>query len=169
MALQSRPVIYSGEYFHSLDEKGRITLPGGLRFNISQSAHDSAVYAAHVPGTLCLTLFSEEKWAQVAEDWTRPERFRSTPEFQEVQRLLFSSTEKLAIDKAGRILLPQNLRERAGLTKSTAILGVYDKIEIWDEGRYKAYLAAAAERQAARMEAMLAEGESPDRPRFPEW
>jgi MraZ protein len=167
--LQGKPIIYSGEYFHATDEKGRITLPGGLRFNVSLSASDSTLFAVHIPGTECLTLYPAEKWDEITEKWTQPANYRSTPEFMEIQRLLFSSVEKLAIDKGGRILLPQHLRDRIRLGRNAAVLGVYDKIEIWDEARYKAYLEEAALRQNARMLQMLSEGESPDRPRFPEW
>jgi MraZ protein len=167
--LQGKPIIYSGEYFHTLDEKGRISLPGGLRYNVSQSIVENALYAVQIPGTRCVTLYCEEKWAEIVEKWTKPENYRSTAEFMEIQRLLFSSVEKVTIDKAGRILLPLNLRERLGLVKNVAILGVYDKIEVWEEGQYKAYLEEAAARQKARMEAMLGEAESPERPRFPEW
>jgi MraZ protein len=167
--LQGKPIIYSGEYFHSLDEKGRITLPGGLRHNISQSVLDSAVHAVHVPGTRCISLYPEEKWNQIVDKWSHAENYRSTPEFMEIQRLLFSSVEKIAIDKAGRVLLPQNLRDRLGLVKNVAILGVYDKIEIWEENEYKTYLEEAAKRQEARIAAMLADGEDTGRPRFPEW
>jgi MraZ protein len=167
--LQGQPIIYSGEYFHSIDEKGRITLPGSLRDNVSRSVVDNVLYAVQIPGTTCITLYCQEKWQEIADKWSRPENFRSTPEFMENQRLLFASMEKLGVDKSGRVLLPQNLRDRLKLTKNVAILGAYDKIEVWEEDQYRVYLEAAALRQQARIEQILMEGESPDRPRFPEW
>ncbi|MDR2199035.1 MAG: hypothetical protein LBR53_06235 [Deltaproteobacteria bacterium] len=167
--LQGQPIVYSGEFFHSLDEKGRIILPSGLRYNVSQSDAPDTLYALQVPGTPCLTLYPKEKWFEVAEKWSDPERFASMPEFMEIRRLMFSSMEKIQIDKSGRILVPQNLRERAGLVKNLAILGAYDKMEIWDEDRYRVYREEATVRREAKIAEIMREGEDPSRPHFPEW
>ncbi|MDR2340007.1 MAG: cell division/cell wall cluster transcriptional repressor MraZ [Deltaproteobacteria bacterium] len=161
--------IFSGEYHHTTDEKGRLMLPKSLQDNISESEEKDTIYVVHVPGTQCLTLYCVEKWKDIVRIWTDPSNFRSTAEFMETQRLLFAAQESCKIDKAGRILIPQNLRDRVGLGKTVAILGAYDKIEVWDGPKYIEYLAEATKRQEALMAGMLSAGEGEGRPRYPQW
>jgi MraZ protein len=58
-------------------------------------------------------------------------------------RHIYSLAEDVAIDPQGRILIPQTLRQRAGIARDVVIIGVMDQIEIWDKGRWEAKVAAA--------------------------
>jgi MraZ protein len=75
------------------------------------------------------------------------DRIRSNPTFKrdmrDFLRVVYSSAEDVEIDPQGRILIPQALRQRAGIAREVVILGVMDQIEIWDKARWKSKVSAA--------------------------
>ncbi len=120
-----------GEFEHSLDVKGRLIMPAKLRDSIG----DSFVVTKGLDG--CLFAFSKSEWANFEE------KLKSLPlsnkNSREFTRFFLSGATECEIDKQGRFLIPNNLREVAGLTKEVVIIGVGTRIEFWDKQKWNNY------------------------------
>jgi len=123
----------TGEYRNSLDEKGRLLIPSRVRSEIPGS-----VLVITQGVDKCLWLFPPEEWKRISENL-----MASTSIFQSrarlIQRRIVAPAQETEIDKLGRITIPQTLREYAGLTKETVILGIKNYLEVWDETAYRDY------------------------------
>ena len=105
-----------GEFNHSIDEKGRLIIPAKLRDDLG----DSFVICNGLEG--CLFVYSQEELNKfVAELETLPRMSASEGSF----------------DKQGRVLVPPSLRKAAGLEKDVVLVGVQDRIEIWDKALWE--------------------------------
>lgn len=115
-----------GEYQHTLDAKGRVNFPAKLR----ESLGSCFIIAKGLDN--CLAVYSGEEW-KVLED-----RIRSLPiaKSRQLQRFFFSGAAEVEPDKQGRVLIPTNLREYAGLDKDIMIIGASVRAEIWDKDRW---------------------------------
>jgi len=132
--------MFRGQYEHSIDEKGRLSIPAKFREILNKER------------TLVLTSFDAYITAFPMKTWrVVEERIRSNPTFKrdmrDFLRLVYSSAEDAVIDPQGRILIPQALRQRAGITREVVILGVMDQIEIWDKARWEAKVMSAPSRE----------------------
>jgi MraZ protein len=125
----------TGEFRCSLDEKGRLLIPARMRTEV---AGNEIILTRGVEN--CLWLFPPEEWKTFSENL-----IGSTSLFQEkarlIQRRMIAPAQETEIDKAGRIVIPQTLREYAALTKDCLILGLKKYIEIWSEAAYQTYLS----------------------------
>ena len=128
--------MFRGQYEHSIDDKGRLSIPAKLREALKKE------------NTLVLTSFDSYITAFPMKAWRVIEgRIRSNPTFKrdmrDFLRVVYSSAEDVEIDPQGRILISQTLRQRAGITREVVILGVMDQIEIWDKARWEAKASGA--------------------------
>jgi MraZ protein len=125
----------TGEFRCSLDEKGRLLIPARMRTEV---AGNEVILTRGVEN--CLWLFPPEEWKTFSENL-----IGSTSLFQEkarlIQRRMIAPAQETEIDKAGRIVIPQTLREYADLKKDCLILGLKKYMEIWSETAYQEYLA----------------------------
>lgn len=123
----------TGEFHNSLDDKGRLLVPSRIRNDISG---DQLILTRGVDR--CLWLFPPEEWKQFSENL-----LKQTSLFQGkarmIQRRIIGPAQEVEIDKAGRISIPQTLREHARLKKECVILGIQRYIEVWDEQEYRGY------------------------------
>lgn len=120
-----------GEFEHSLDAKGRLIMPAKLR----EAIGDKFVVTKGLDG--CLFAFSLTEWANFEEKLkTLPLSNRNSREFT---RFFLSGATECEIDKQGRFLIPNNLRETANLQKEVVIIGVGTRIEIWDKTKWNSY------------------------------
>jgi MraZ protein len=126
----------TGEFRCSLDEKGRLLIPARMRTEV---AGNVVILTRGVEN--CLWLFPPEEWTTFSD-----KLIGSTSLFQEesrlIQRRMIAPAQETDIDKAGRIMVPQTLREYADLKKDCIILGLKKYMEIWSESSYQAYLDA---------------------------
>jgi len=120
---------FVGEYLHTLDSKGRLALPAkfreilGPRFIIARGLDK------------CLFVYPNDEWDQVMEKLkTLPISRKDARHFT---RYFLSGATEAEPDKQGRVVIPQNLREYAGLNKDVFILGVGSRIEIWDKDAWE--------------------------------
>lgn len=124
----------TGEFRCSLDEKGRLLIPARIRAEVAGYV---LILTRGVEN--CLWLFPPEEWKTFSENL-----IGSTSLFQEkarlIQRRMIAPAQETEIDKAGRIVIPQTLREYAALQKECLILGLKKYIEIWSETAYQSYL-----------------------------
>jgi MraZ protein len=121
-----------GEHHYQLDPKGRISLPAKFR-----DAFSEGVYLT-LGQDGCLFAFPRQEWERrKAEVGALP---ISDPKNRAYTRMFFGSAERVEVDGQGRLVLPRHLRENAHLGRDVAVVGVSDRLEIWDGeewGRYR--------------------------------
>ncbi len=123
--------MFMGEYHHNIDEKGRIVLPGKFREN-----RDKIIVTRGLEK--CLYLYTVEDWEKVVNKLNQlPFTKKDARTFM---RSFFAGATASEFDKMGRINITSPLVNYAGLTKSCVIIGVNDRIEIWDEELYNNYM-----------------------------
>lgn len=115
----------TGEYTHTLDTKGRLAVPARLRDELG------GVFYVTLSMDRCLSAYSEESWQQFSA------KVNAMPFVkQRKMRPLFAFAARCEVDGQGRILLPQNLREYAGLVKDVTVVGCNNHAELWDSERW---------------------------------
>jgi len=123
---------FIGRYYHALEQKGRLSVPTSFR----QGLMPQAVVTRGLDG--CLFLIAESEWEVLSA------RSASLPLNQKAARdwlrLLANNAAVVTFDRLGRILIPDYLRETAGLTKQVVVVGSLTRVEIWDQARYHRYL-----------------------------
>lgn len=125
--------MFIGEYHFTLDDKGRLSVPVGYR----TALNDGAVVTRGLDHTLFL--YPKEQWRSLAAKIAALPL--STADTRAFARLMLAGAMEVAIDKSGRICIPEYLRTYAGLKKQVVVSGLYDRLEIWDEGNWEAYVA----------------------------
>lgn len=116
-----------GEYNHSIDTKGRIIVPAKFR----ESLGDEFVVTLGLDG--CLFVYPNEEWQKFIVEL---KKLPGNKEARQLQRYFMAGAANCEVDKQGRILIPQKLREHAGLEKDIIFVGVLSKIEIWSKERW---------------------------------
>jgi MraZ protein len=124
----------TGEFYVTLDEKGRISLPATLR----RILDEEKLTLTQCNYENCLWLISTKEYTDKLKQYIRNTNLL-TKKDRDFRRRLFNS-HSVEIDKAGRIPIVQGYRDFAGLVKDCIVLGQGDYIEIWDVERYRKYL-----------------------------
>ena len=119
-----------GEYQHSLDAKGRVNFPAKLRESLG-----GQFMLARGLGSRCLFVYSMEEWEKITKKIDQQPLSKAMA----LQRFLCSGAILAEPDKQGRILIPQSLRNYAGLQRDLVIIGASNRAEIWDKQRWKEY------------------------------
>lgn len=117
----------TGKYRHSIDAKGRLSVPARLREELGDSFYIT-IGLRH-----SLMILTEQGWAALEEK----KRQLPLAEAQNM-RFFFANAIHCVPDKQSRVLLPLELRQYADLQENAVIIGVGDKAEIWDAGAYDA-------------------------------
>jgi MraZ protein len=129
----------NGEYKITLDDKGRVSLPTKIRAALEDNTH---MLTKGEDG--CLWLYPMDEWkALLQEVRGSSTKFRAADRL--LLRRLIGPAQDVEIDKAGRIAIPQTLREFAELTRECVVLGQDTYVEIWNADRYWAYLNGSEE------------------------
>lgn len=129
--------MFMGEYEHNLDAKGRLIIPAKFRDQIG----DVVVLTRGMEG--CIFGYSEEQWHKMESKLDQlPLTKRNARSFT---RLFYSGAMESEFDKQGRVNLTNTLKKHAGLEKECVIVGVSDRIEIWDKARWEAFSDEANE------------------------
>ncbi|MBI4692200.1 MAG: division/cell wall cluster transcriptional repressor MraZ [Candidatus Terrybacteria bacterium] len=120
-----------GEYKHSLDPKKRVAIPAKFRKEIGEKA----VVTRGLDQ--CLFVYPMSEWEKVAEKLSElPTGSADTRNFV---RLFLSGATDVEIDALGRILIPDYLKQFAGLKEKVVIVGVHKRLEIWNEENWENY------------------------------
>lgn len=120
-----------GEYEHSLDVKGRLIMPAKLRTDMGEKF----IITKGLDG--CLFVFSQNEWSNFESKLKElPLTNKNARDFV---RFFLSGATECEIDKQGRFLLVNTLREYAEITKEVIIIGVGTRLEIWDKEKWKKY------------------------------
>jgi len=123
--------MFIGEYTHSIDEKGRIIIPVKFRAPLGESF----IATKGLDG--CLFLFPYKEW-DAFEAKLKTLQLGSK-KARAVSRAFFGSATECQVDKQGRIMLPKPLREYANLDKDICVIGVSERVEVWDMQTWKDY------------------------------
>ena len=115
----------TGEYEHTLDAKGRLAIPARLRDELG------SVFYVTLSMDRCLSAYSAESWKNFSDKVDAMPFVK-----QRKMRPLFAFAARCEVDGQGRILLPQNLREYAGLEKNVTVIGCSNHAELWDSAKW---------------------------------
>lgn len=122
-----------GEYIHTIDEKNRVSLPAKFRKEMGKKI-------IITPGLgQCLFVFTMSEWVKVAKKLSDSENDLSflKADQRSFNRYMFGRAAEVEIDSIGRMLLPEFLQEGIRLRDKAAIVGVKDRLEIWNEKAWK--------------------------------
>jgi len=123
--------LFYGEYQHSVDAKGRVIIPSKFRDGLGEK------FILTKGLDNCLFAYSLEEWSNLEA------KLKSLPftdkDVRAFVRFFFAGATECETDKQGRILIPQNLREYAGLEKDVYVIGVSTRVEIWDKAKWENY------------------------------
>ena len=125
--------MFLGEYTHSLDDKGRLTLPAKFRDQLAQGI----VVTRGLDG--CLFVFTFEDWKQFTADLREQLPF-TQKSARDFSRFFFSGAADIIPDRQGRVLIPPFLRQYAGLESEVMIVGANSRLELWDTERWRQQL-----------------------------
>ena len=127
--------MWYGEYTHTIDEKDRFILPAKFREKIKTLKERKLYITRGLDG--CLFLFAEEAWRKL-EDKLKSLSF-TKQQSRHFNRLYFSGASEVDIDTQGRIIITEYLKEFAQIKREIVIIGVSDRIEVWDKLRWNKF------------------------------
>jgi MraZ protein len=139
-----------GEYIHTIDEKNRVSMPAKFRKELGKKI-------IITPGLgECLFIFTNKEWEKVSRKLSDSDADLSflKADQRNFNRYMFGRAAEVEIDSIGRILIPDFLRERIGLKDTAAIIGVKDRVEVWNDKTWsenKAVVEKQAEQLAEKL------------------
>lgn len=123
-----------GEYEATIDTKGRFLVPGGLKKQLPEGETRMIISRGIEK---CLTLYPMASWEPIVAKIRQLNDF--DPKVREFKRFFLGGATEVELDAAGRLLLPQQLKQFAGLDKDIVLVADLDKINIWDASKYKQF------------------------------
>lgn len=135
-----------GEYIHTIDEKNRVSLPAKFRKELGKK-----IVIAPAPDQ-CLFIFTMKEWDKVSKRLTDSNHELSflKADQRSFNRFIIGRASDAEVDSIGRILIPDFLKEKIGLKGKAAIIGVGDRVEIWNDKEWSQY-KEVAEKQAGEL------------------
>ncbi|UCF78316.1 MAG: division/cell wall cluster transcriptional repressor MraZ [Candidatus Eiseniibacteriota bacterium] len=126
---------FKGKFTHTIDHKGRVSIPSTLRRTLPRKASQAFVVMKGLDG--CLFLYPRSEWESVQR------RLKGLPfwkaDTRRFSRIFLENAYDVEIDSQGRIKIPQELLDVAKFKKEVLFLGVLDRIEIWNPRVYSKY------------------------------
>ncbi|WP_437229505.1 division/cell wall cluster transcriptional repressor MraZ [Planctomicrobium sp. SH661] len=129
---------FTGTHVRTLDDKCRLAIPKSFRDAFCADAATTATVIIAPETERALALFSEGQFQLRAEEVRS--FAKNNQDARTYLRLYFSQAESVEIDKQGRIRLPERLMEFAGLQQDVVLLGVNDRVEVWDRSRWEQFM-----------------------------
>jgi MraZ protein len=132
--------MFRGRFQHTVDPKGRLSVPARFRDVLAQYDGNLVV----VPNEHCLEVHPLEEWQKIETRLREQSMF--DPDVRAFSRLYVSRARDVTLDSAGRILLPPDSRQQAGLGKEVTLVGGgLMRFEVWDRARFEEYERNGAE------------------------
>lgn len=128
-------ISFLGEYEATLDAKGRFLLPAGFKRQLPES--ESTRFVVNRGFEKCLSLYPMQSWQPLFDQISTLNDF--DPKVREFRRYFLNGAIEVEPDTAGRILIPQNLKDYAGLGKDIVLVAAVNKIEVWDREKYQKF------------------------------
>ncbi|MFC1622508.1 division/cell wall cluster transcriptional repressor MraZ [Patescibacteria group bacterium] len=138
--------MFIGEYQHTVDNKNRLALPAKFRVALK----GGLVVTRGLDN--CLFVFTNKDWQKLVDKISNLPI--GTADARGFSRIMLAGAMDVKLDSLGRILLPDYLKKYAGLKKSVVVAGLYNRLEIWDENKWKIYktqIEKSAEKLAEQM------------------
>ena len=129
--------MFYGEFKHSIDRKGRLILPAKFR----ETARENGIERFYLTRGLdkCIFMFSYDEWR------TQEQKFKSMPftkqETRNFNRMFFAGAVDIIPDKQGRFIVPEYLKDYADIKRDTIVIGISNRIEIWDAKNWTDFYA----------------------------
>ncbi len=123
--------MFMGEYHHTIDDKGRLTIPSKIRYELGESF----VITRGLDG--CLFVYRKDTWDKTMNKYQELPNVKDARNFM---RFFLSGANMLEFDKQGRINISSPLIKYAGLVKDCIIIGVGDRLEIWSKDRWEDFI-----------------------------
>jgi len=130
----SEPIYYNSLYRHGVDEKRRVQIPAKWR----PAAPEILTLVLWPKGTLpeaCLLVLPPKEWEALVQK-LKAMPF-ADPKAEALRRLLGKKSDRVTLDKGGRICLPEAMAKAAAIDKEAMLVGLLDRFEIWDPHRYQ--------------------------------
>src|SRR4029077_13321040 len=125
---------FLGEYEATLDLKGRFLLPVALKKQVEEGDGQFIINRGFEK---CLSLYPIKSWDPIFKEISKLNDF--DPKVRAFRRYFLNGATMMELDSAGRLLVPPNLKEHAGLEKDIVLVSAVKKIEIWDKNKYKEF------------------------------
>lgn len=131
--------MFRGTHEHAVDAKGRTSLPAKFREVLAEKygAEQRLMITVSPDGAPCLRAYPVQEWAAIEEKLASASSF--DPRVMELVRAFVGGANEVEVDKLGRVLVPQSMREHAGLVKNVAFVGALQHFEIWDSERFRGH------------------------------
>lgn len=136
-------IFFTDLYEHSVDDKGRVTLPAQYRRYLPSDSVAYFVPAAH--GEPCVRVFPLATWTQYDQKYLDQLNEFAAKDVSRMIRRLYSRIKKVTVDKAGRVLLPPDFVENLGLSGKIVMAGHRDHFEIWDPQSFEEFMGSEGE------------------------
>ena len=124
-------IMFMGEYHHTIDDKGRITIPSKLRYELGEQF----IVTKGLDG--CLFIYPKEEWNNIANKY---KELPNTKDARNYLRFFLSGATIGEFDKQGRLNIPRPLIKYADLKKECVVIGVNERLEIWSKERFEQFL-----------------------------
>lgn len=124
--------MFMGEYHHTIDDKGRITIPSKVRYELGEEF----IVTKGLDG--CLFVYPINEWNNIAKKY---KDLPNTKNARNYLRFFLSGAINASFDKQGRINISLPLIKYADLQKECIIIGVNDRLEIWNKERWEKFLS----------------------------
>ena len=129
---------FIGRFPHTIDEKGRLSIPAKFRQTLKDRKQKVLVLSDF---DSCISAYPLDVWARIEEKIQTQSNFEK--DVRAFLRLFYSAASECPVDGQGRILIPPQHREKAGLTRDVIIVGALNRIEIWDRDRWEQFLTTS--------------------------
>ncbi|MEK7170175.1 MAG: division/cell wall cluster transcriptional repressor MraZ [Patescibacteria group bacterium] len=120
-----------GEYTHTIDDKNRLSLPAKFRSEMGKKV----VVTPGLDG--CLFVFTLKQWEKISGKLGESSMLQA--DTRSFNRYMLGGATEAEVDSIGRVLIPDFLRERAGLKEKVAVVGVQSRVELWNEKKWQEY------------------------------
>ena len=132
-------MLFTGEYYYHLDAKNRLVIPGKVRDRVDVTVEGQGWYL--VPGfDGTLSLYTPSAFELLAGR-EQAELFR-LKNIRDYDRLHFALSAHVETDRLGRVLIPEQMLRRSGISKDVAIIGVRDHLEVWDRAKWEEFVGS---------------------------
>ena len=123
--------MFMGEYHHTIDDKGRLTIPSKIRYELGESF----IVTRGLDG--CLFIYKKDTWNKIVDKYQELPNVKDARNFM---RFFLSGANTLEFDKQGRINVSSPLIKYAGLEKDCVVIGVGDRLEVWSKDRWESFI-----------------------------
>ena len=138
---------FLGEYEATMDAKG--SLPSTAGFKKQLPEEEATQFVINRGFEKCLTLYPMQSWEPIFSEISKLNDF--DPKVREFRRYFLNGATQVELDSAGRLLVPPNLKEYAGLEKDIVLVSAVNKIEIWDKSKYQQFFESFHRKSFSRL------------------